>query len=272
MAGKSKPGKIHLRIIEVMKKSPRGISGGQIRQELEKEGLDPSEQTHLDRRKRDLKKWFVIKKELANLVVNGRSRRVILYKYAGRRQSVVDEGQISLKERAEVIHGAHGRCQMCGKSVEQHGITLVVDHKKPRDWGGTNDRDNLGAICEDCNAGKKAYFSSLRVEAELMKSVMAHRSVHVRIGELLKAVGVGKRASSQLIDVVADQDDWQKRLRELRYPVIGWEIDTKLYRAASGKKQCDYILRSFKPWPDDPSGVIRRFENERKKRNLADER
>src|SRR5437762_4195572 len=58
MARKSNPGTIHLRIIEVMKRFPRGISGGQISHELEKEGLEPSEQTHLDRRKRDLKKWF----------------------------------------------------------------------------------------------------------------------------------------------------------------------------------------------------------------------
>ena len=272
MAGKSKPGKIHLRIVGVMKRFPDGVSGGQIRQELEKEGLEPDDQTHLDRRKRELKKWFVIKKDTATIVVSGRKKKVILYSYAGVRREVVDEGQISLKERAEVIHSAHGRCQMCGKSVEQHGIALVVDHKKPRDWGGTNDRDNLWAICEECNAGKKAYFSSLHVDAELMKGVSSHDSVHVRIGELLKAVGVGKRTSSQLIDVVADQDDWQKRLRELRYPVIGWEIDTKLYRADSGKKQCDYILRSFKAWPNDPSGIIRRFENERKKRNSAEER
>jgi 5-methylcytosine-specific restriction endonuclease McrA len=267
MAGKSKPGNIHLRIIEVMKRFPGGISGGQIRQELEKEGLEPGEQTHLDRRKRDLKKWFVIKKDIAKIVVNDKNRKVTLYKYAGVRRKVVDQGQISLKGRAEVIRGAHGRCQMCGRSIERHLITLVVDHKRPRDWGGNNDRDNLWAICEECNAGKKAYFSSLHVDAELMKGLMAHESVHVRIGELLKAVGVGKRTSSQLIDVVADQDDWQKRLRELRYPVIGWEIDTKLYRATSGKKQCDYILRSFRAWPEDPSGVIRRFENERKKRN-----
>ncbi len=272
MAGKSKPGKIHLRIVEVMKRFPGGISGGQIRQELEREGLEPGDQTHLDRRKRDLKKWFVVEKDLATIVVSGKDRKVTLYKYAGVRRKVVDQGQISLKERAEVIHGAHGRCQMCGKSVEQPGITLVVDHKKPRDWGGTNDRVNLWAICEECNAGKKAYFSSLHVDAELMKKVMAHTSVHVRIGELLKAVGVGKRTSSQLIDVVADQDDWQKRLRELRYPVIGWEIDTKLYRAESGKKQCDYILRTFKAWPKDPSGIIRRFETERKKHNSAKER
>jgi hypothetical protein len=138
MAIKSKPGKIHLQIIEVMKRFPEGVSGGQIRQELEQEGQDPGEQTHLDRRKRDLKKWFVIKKHQAATVVNGKSRNVTLYKYGGVRGEVVDEGQISPKERAEVIHGAHGRCQMCGRSVEQHGITLVVDHKKARDWGGTN--------------------------------------------------------------------------------------------------------------------------------------
>jgi 5-methylcytosine-specific restriction endonuclease McrA len=160
MAGKTKPGRIHLRIIEVMKRFPGGISGGQIRQELEKEGLEPGEQTHLDRRKRDLKKWFVIKKDVANLVVNGKNRKVILYKYAGERQAVMDEGRISLRERAEVIFGAHSRCQMCGKSVEKHRIALVVDHKRPRDWGGANDRDNLWAICEQCEARTKTCFSS----------------------------------------------------------------------------------------------------------------
>jgi hypothetical protein len=126
MAGKSKPSKIHLRIIEVMKRFPGGISGGQIRRELEKEGLEPDDQTHLDRRKRDLKKWFVIKKELATIVVSGKNRKVTLYKYAGVRQKVVDQGQISLKERAEVIHGAHGRCQMCGKSVDQLWAILLL--------------------------------------------------------------------------------------------------------------------------------------------------
>jgi hypothetical protein len=81
MAGKSKPGKIHLRIVEVMKKFPGGISGGQIRQELEKEGLEPGDQTHLDRRKRDLKKWFVIEKDLATIVAGGSNRKVTLHRY-----------------------------------------------------------------------------------------------------------------------------------------------------------------------------------------------
>jgi HNH endonuclease len=266
-AKSSKPGLIHLRIIEVMKKFPNGVSGGQIRQELEKEGLKPADQTHLDRRKRDLKKWFVIRKRPSTVIVDGKKRNVVVYQYGGERKGITDEGQISLKVRAEVIHSAHGRCQMCGRTVEQHGIVLVVDHKNPRDWGGTNDRGNLWAICEDCNAGKKAFFSSLRVDGEVMKKAMSHESVHVRIGELLKAVGVGNRAPSALIEVVADQDDWQKRLRELRYPVIGWDVETQLYKDRFGKKQSDYILRSHLPWPEDPSGTIRKFEKDREKRN-----
>jgi hypothetical protein len=268
-AGKSKPGAIHLRIIEVMKRFPNGIAGGDIRRELEKEGLRAEDQTHLDRRKRDLKKWFVIAKTNSVVDAGGKKQRVVLYKYVGLRQVTSDEGQISQKERAEVIHAAHGRCQMCGKTIEAHGITLVVDHKRPRDWGGTNDRENLWAICEECNSGKKAYFSSLDADAKMMRAVMKHESVHVRIGELLKAVGIDKRTHSSLLEVVAGQDDWQKRLRELRYPVIGWEIDTLLYKDKSGKKQADYILQTYKDWPEDPTGAIRRFEIERERRNRS---
>jgi hypothetical protein len=111
MAGKSKPGAIHLRIIEVMKRFPDGISGGQIREELEKEGLEAGDQTHLDRRKRDLPKWFAITKEIATSVVNGKKRRVTLYKFIRKRGEIVDEGQINRKIWAEVIHSARGRCQ-----------------------------------------------------------------------------------------------------------------------------------------------------------------
>lgn len=123
----SKPGQIHLRIAEVMKRFPEGISGGQIRQELEKEGLKPEDQTHLDRRKRDLKKWFVIRKKRSAAVIDGKKRTVVLYEYAGERKNVTDEGQIGIKLRAEVIRSAHGRCQMCGRTVEQHGAVLNLE-------------------------------------------------------------------------------------------------------------------------------------------------
>lgn len=263
----SKPGTIHTRIVEMMKLFPDGISGGQIRQELEKRGLLSDDQTHLDRRKRELKKWFLIQRVSSIAIVNGKKRRVTLYKFAGEKRAITDEGNVNLKLRAAVIHAAHGRCQMCGRTIEKDGIKLVVDHRRPRDWGGTNDRSNLWAICDDCNSGKKAYFSSLNINPVVMRKVTSNESVHVRIGELLKQVGVGKRTPSSIIEVTADQEDWQKRLRELRYPVIGWKIDTYLYKSDSGKKQSDYILRSFKPWPRDPSGTVRRFEADRKRRN-----
>jgi hypothetical protein len=76
---KSKPGAIHLRIAEVMKRFPEGITGGQIRHELEREGLRPEDQTHLDRRKRDLKKWLVIEKTPATRPgSDGTPRKVVL--------------------------------------------------------------------------------------------------------------------------------------------------------------------------------------------------
>jgi hypothetical protein len=155
---------------------------------------------------------------------------------------------------------------MCGRTIEKHGITLVVDHKRPQDLGGTNDPENLWVICEECNGGKKAYFSSVGVNAELMKRVMAEESVHVRIGGTLKASGVDKPVPAYLLDLIADQEDWQKRLRELRYPVIGWHYDYQRYKT-NGRIRTNYILRSFLPWPNDPTGTIRKFEKEREERN-----
>ncbi|HLK65060.1 MAG TPA: HNH endonuclease signature motif containing protein [Bryobacteraceae bacterium] len=267
----SRPGAIHQRIVDVMKRFPDGISGGQIRQQLEREGLRPEDQTHLDRRKRDLKKWFIIKTVESAQVVNGKSRKVTLYRYGGKRKDITDEGDVSIRVKAEVLHAAHGRCQMCGKTVAEDEIKLVVDHKKPRAWGGTNDRENLWAICVPCNSGKKAYFNSLNVTDDFMKKVTAHESIHVRIGETLKAVGIGKRTPPEILEVVADQEDWHKRLRELRYPVIGWAINTIGYKTESGRKKVDYILRSYKAWPEDPTGKIRRFERDRERRNKGED-
>ncbi len=268
MANKrSKPGAIHLRIVEVMKRFPNGITGGQIREALEAQGLKAGDQTHLDRRKRDLKKWFVIEKSKVAQEVDGIRRIVALYRFVGEKTTVTDEGQVDQRLRAQIIHSAHGRCQMCGRTIKEHGISLVVDHMKPREWGGTNDIENLWAICEACNSGKKAFFSSLDADSEMMKAVLSHDSVHVRIGELLKAVGIGNRTPSYLLNIVAGQDDWHKRLRELRYPVIGWDIETAKYKGNSGRILVDYVLRAFKPWPKDPTGVIRLFEKNREQRN-----
>jgi len=177
--------------------------------------------------------------------------------------------EISTVRQQEVIRRADGRCQMCGCTVAGDGATLIVDDSKPLNWGGPDDQGDLWAICEPCCAGTKEYFSSMHVDAELMRRVTSHRSVHVRIGELLKAFGIGNRVCSSLIKAVADQGGWQKRLRELRYPVIGWEIEVRLYSEPSGKKHSDYVLISDKPWPEDPTGAVRRFEGDRRRQARA---
>jgi hypothetical protein len=70
--------------------------------------LEQDDQTHLDRRKRELPKWFVITREIATSAVKGKNRRVTLYKFSGNRSEIVDEGQINRKIWAEVIHSARG--------------------------------------------------------------------------------------------------------------------------------------------------------------------
>jgi HNH endonuclease len=45
------------------------------------------------------------------------------------------------------------KCCSCGRSAKD-GITLHVDHIVPRSLGGTNNADNLQALCWKCNLGK----------------------------------------------------------------------------------------------------------------------
>jgi ATP adenylyltransferase len=54
--------------------------------------------------------------------------------------------------RWQIIVRAGGRCEACGTSAKERG--LHVDHIFPRSKGGTNDVDNLQALCSLCNIQK----------------------------------------------------------------------------------------------------------------------
>ena len=151
---------------------------------------------------------------------------------------------------------------MCGRGIEKHGIELVIDHKIPRDWGGETAPENLWAICTDCNHGKKNYFES--VDAAWMRKVMAKKSVHVRLGETLKAFH-DQPVPMDTLEFVANQNDWKKRLRELRY--LGWTIKTFNRKQPGGRVKSFYRLIESKPWPDDPTRAIREYERERAAQN-----
>ena len=241
---------ISLRILEVIKQHPEGISEGEIREILN----IPAEQTNFGRRRRDLNYHYVIETR--------REGSKVLYVYKGPREQPRDTAQISPRLRAQALHAARGRCGMCGRTIEKHGIVLVVDHKVPREWGGLTEPDNLWAICEDCNQGKKNYFKSL--DAAWMRKVMGHKSVHVRLGETLKAFK-GEPVPMDTLEFVANQDDWKKRIRDLRY--LGWKIEISKKKLPGGRVSSYYRLIQSKPWPEDPTSEVRRYERERSERN-----
>ncbi len=247
---KSRLYRIHEQILDVMKQHPEGISEGDIRKLL---NIPPEEQSQFGRRRRDLHQFYIIDKK--------REGSRILYVFRGEKANPLDAEPISSRLRTLALHSAHGRCQMCGQTIERHQITLVIDHKIPRDWGGKTSPDNLWAICEKCNHGKKNLFASM--DSPAIRRAMVCESVHVRIGELLKGVGIGNSTSSFFIEFVArDQDDWHKRLRELRY--LNWVIVASRQKMANGRVQSSYTLRRFTEWPPNPTKWLRRFEEARR--------
>jgi len=45
-------------------------------------------------------------------------------------------------------------CCYCGRSVEEQGVELSLDHLKPRSKGGENDPTNLITCCRVCNSAR----------------------------------------------------------------------------------------------------------------------
>lgn len=240
------------RIVELMREHPEGLTSGEIREKLD---LAANEQSQLDRRRRDVRKWYEV-----IVVPNGNNPR---YRLGKKLTSVANAPGINGRLRAAVLHLAKGRCQMCGKTVADDGVKLQVDHKIPQAWGGTNEVENLWALCTECNHGKKDLFAS---QDEKVKRVLSHRSVHVRIGELLKE-NIGHPVPAQLIEFVANQDDWKKRTRELRY--LGWKIEVTKLKQPSGRVRSFYKLTEFHQWPADPTKWIREFEESRAATNRS---
>lgn len=127
--------------------------------------------------------------------------------------------------------------------------------------------ENLQPLCQECNGGKRAFFATFEEHAESIRAAGMHTEVHVRLGETLKAfAAAGKEAPGQVLGLVASllqyQDDWQKRMRELRE--LGWEY-TYQRRWEEGRVRTYYQLQRWYPWPEENvAAVIREREKARK--------
>ena len=242
------------KIVELLRLHPEGLTSGEIREKL---GIAAHEQSQLDRRRRDVRKFYHL-----IVIPNGGNPK---YALGEKRNEAVNPSGINGRQRAEVLRASRGRCQMCGRSIEVHGVDLQVDHKIPQAWGGSNEPDNLWALCEECNHGKKDLFAS---QDDKVLSVLKYGSIHMRIGELLK-LNLNSWVPSQLIEFVANQDDWKKRTRELRY--LGWNIEVMRQKQANGRVTSSYMLTNFSEWPSDATRWIRQFEKDRADTNRSSE-
>jgi 5-methylcytosine-specific restriction endonuclease McrA len=225
----------------------------EIREEL---GPSVGVQQHLDRRLRDIDPYFNIERS--------RLGTGTAYNLLSRREKALRaEGGVSKKLRAWVFRDQ--RCAQCGRTPTEDGVKLHVDHKVPQSWGGTNDRENLQALCSECNEGKRDYYSSIADEAPEILEAFNHGEVHRRLGEALKAAYPGM-LRGDLLERVANaksyQEDWQKRLRELR--LLGFRIKASRQNER-GRAVAYYRLEEpAPPWPDGKiRSAIRAIEKER---------
>ena len=46
------------------------------------------------------------------------------------------------------------RCRYCGRSAQEDGVKLQVDHIMPKEKGGADEPANLITACQECNTGK----------------------------------------------------------------------------------------------------------------------
>jgi len=228
------------------------LSMSDIRQIM---GVEAGQQEHLNRRMRELYRTFLIERS--------RNGTETLYRLVDKLDVQLNTDAISNKVRAFILRNQ--RCAQCGRTPLEDGVKLHVDHKLPQAWGGTNDPDNLQPLCSECNEGKRNFYASYDQYADQIKAAATYDEPHKRIGELLKAFK-GDSVPPDLIEIVANskqyQDDWQKRLRELR--VLGWEIDVE--KKKEGKKVLAYYaVKHFEPWPEgNIRAEITRREAERK--------
>lgn len=178
--------------------------------------------------------------------------------------------QVPISPRLRVQALARGRCSLCGKAPGQHGVVLEVDLRVPPEWGGTNDPENLWALCETCHVGWLQHLQTYAPYADKISRAASYAEPQRRIGELLKAFD-GGWVPSELIGIVASakeyQEDFQRRIRDLRF--LGWDIKQQKRYNEGARVRSYYRLVRSAPWPDSIRTAIATEERARKAKKQA---
>lgn len=109
------------------------------------------------------------------------------------RVSAIERG-ISARLRNEILERNGFTCQRCGAAAGDpdalnpgRKVRLHIDHVVPISQGGTDDRDNLRAVCSACNQGR----ANVQTPSEDARNLIARirrtpRSVQREVYDLLK--------------------------------------------------------------------------------------
>ena len=219
-------------------------------------GLKMNEQQELTRRIRELEQ-----QNGYELPYDPKTKTYKLLSEKAKPVMVVDDRRISGKLQAQILFIANGRCGMCGNTVKEDAIRLVIDHRVPYAWGGATNSENLWAICETCNIRKKDFLTDL--PSDIMKECMRHNETIKRLGELLKAFR-GNIVPRSLLEIVGQDDEWTRRLRELRD--LGWKVERVVDTSQKGRYQHAYKLIESKDWPKDIRATIRKTPKKRRQK------
>ena len=93
--------------------------------------------------------------ESPRVVEDARARPAARRRATPGRVKDVDQHDIKLGLRYEVLKRDRFRCVLCGASPATHlGCVLHVDHIIPWSKGGKTIPENLRSLCEPCNLGK----------------------------------------------------------------------------------------------------------------------
>ena len=70
------------------------------------------------------------------------------------RSSHPERNRMTVSLRYRILKRDGFKCQACGKTPQDDGVSLEVDHRIPISKGGTSDEDNLQTLCKPCNQSK----------------------------------------------------------------------------------------------------------------------
>lgn len=109
----------------------------------------------------------------------------------------------SLKQRARILEMYGSTCVRCGIGANDPDpyepgkkIKLVLDHIRPLNDGGTNDDDNFQVLCNNCNAGKKAFYNPTKATRNLLAEIRGRplkeqREVYAFLKRKFEGIEVG---------------------------------------------------------------------------------